>query len=199
MIHVHNTFKIGLERIFSFLDNPPTKDLPNFLGYCETWATAVEGHHDSEEAIVFPFLSAKLDMSTELKEHKLIHDCLDELLPLIRSAKADQSKFDACKIKDILERLKAPLFQHLDEEVKHIAPENMQVFEAKDIRAMMENLVAHAHKDDPFTIVPYMLTHTPPEYKAIWPEMPWLVKKVLTPYVFAKRHPGYWKYSPYGY
>jgi len=48
-------------------------------------------------------------MSTELKEHKLIHDCLDELLPLIRSAKADQSKFDACKIKDILERLKAPL------------------------------------------------------------------------------------------
>jgi hypothetical protein len=51
----------------------------------------------------------------------------------------------------------------LDEEVKHIAPENMQVFEAKDIRAMMENLVAHAHKDDPFTIVPYMLTSVEPE------------------------------------
>ena len=48
-------------------------------------------------------------MSTELEDHKFVHSSLDAVLPLIRSAKADPSKFDALKIKDILEKLKGPL------------------------------------------------------------------------------------------
>jgi hypothetical protein len=46
----------------------------------------------------------------------------------------------------------------LDEEIKHIAPENMKVFEADDIQNMMGKLVQYAHKDDPFTALPYILT-----------------------------------------
>jgi hypothetical protein len=34
----------------------------------------------------------------------------------------------------------------------------MKGFEAADIDDMLKKLVAHAHKDDPFTVVPYMLT-----------------------------------------
>jgi hypothetical protein len=46
----------------------------------------------------------------------------------------------------------------LDEEVEHIAPEKMQVFEAKDITAMMDKMVAHARSNnDAFMTVPYML------------------------------------------
>ena len=52
LISVHNTFKIGLERILPLLNDPPSNDLPNFLGYCETWAAALAGHHDSEGARV---------------------------------------------------------------------------------------------------------------------------------------------------
>lgn len=199
MIHVHNTFKLGLERILPLLDNPPTNDIPNFLGYCEAWATGLVGHHESEELIVFPVLQTKIDMSIEIEQHKFIHDSLDETLALIRSGKANPSKFDHAKMKEILEKLKGPLFQHFDEEVEHIAPENMKVFEAKDLQAMMDKLFAHSHKEDPFMMVPYMLTHTAPEYKAIWPELPWLMKKTLAPYLFTLRHRGYWKYSPYSY
>jgi len=200
MIHAHNTFKLGFDRILSLLDSPPTDDLRNFLGYCEAWATGLEGHHASEEAIVFPFLQQKLDFTGELEQHKIIHAGLDELLPYIRSAKTDTSKFDALQLKNMMLKIRDPLFQHLDEEVDHIAPEKMQVFEAKDITAMMDKMVAHARSNnDAFMTVPYMLSHTAPEYKDIWPQMPWFVKKVITPYVLAWRYSGYWKYSPYGF
>jgi len=196
---VHTTFKLGFERILPLLDNPPTNDLFNFLGYCETWANGLIGHHDGEELIVFPFLQQKIDMSTEIEEHKLIQTNLNDILALVRAAQADSSKFDAPKLKEIMENIKAPLFQHLDDEITRIAPQNMKVFEADDIQNMMNKLEEHAHKDDVFKTLPYILTHTAPEYKSIWPEMPWFVRKVITPYVFALRHSGYWKYSPYGF
>ena len=48
-------------------------------------------------------------MSTEIKEHQFVHSSLDELLPIIRTGKADPSQFDAPKMKGIMERLKGPL------------------------------------------------------------------------------------------
>ena len=127
---VHTTFKLGFERILPLLDNPPTNDLFNFLGYCETWANGLIGHHDGEggcsriwrrerkkekthkifaELIVFPFLQQKIDMSTEIEEHKLIQTNLNDILALVRAAQADSSKFDAPKLKEIMENIKAPL------------------------------------------------------------------------------------------
>lgn len=44
----HSTYKIGYDNIVSLLDRLPTDDIANFLGYCEAWAKAIEGHHDSE-------------------------------------------------------------------------------------------------------------------------------------------------------
>ena len=47
-IIAHDTFKSGFDIILRNLDNPPTNDLQNFLGYCLAWARSVEGHHDIE-------------------------------------------------------------------------------------------------------------------------------------------------------
>jgi hypothetical protein len=33
-------------------------------------------------------------------------------------------------------------------------------------------------------------SHTPPEYKDLWPPMPWIVRKVVVPYVLAVRYSG---------
>lgn len=40
--------KLGLDNILIHLQKPPLDDLPNFLGYCSTWAKLLDGHHDSE-------------------------------------------------------------------------------------------------------------------------------------------------------
>jgi arginase family enzyme len=52
----------------------------------------------------------------------------------------------------------------LDEEIKRISPQNMKVFEADDIQNMMDKLIEHAHKDDVFKTLPYILTSVDPDY-----------------------------------
>ena len=40
-----------------------------------------------------------------------------------------------------------------------------------------------------------MPSHNPPEIQAVWPPMPWLLRKLVIPYILAKRYSGYvsWK------
>ena len=52
-------------------------------------------------------------MSTEIEAHKFIHTSLDEILVILRAAKADLSKFDAPKLKEIMEKMKGPLARPL--------------------------------------------------------------------------------------
>lgn len=136
----------------------------------------LEISHVFLELIVFPFLNQNLDFSGEIEAHKTIHAALDELLPFIRKAKAQPSTFDSIKMKQMMEHLREPLvrlfdflkhllrphkfeFNHLDEEIIHVAADNLRVFEAKDVQDMMDRLVAHAHgNDNPWIIAPYMLS-----------------------------------------
>ncbi|KAG5731283.1 hypothetical protein E4T56_gene6521 [Termitomyces sp. T112] len=200
MIHAHDTFKLGYDTIVSHLDSPPKDDLKNFLGYCEAWALSIELHHTSEEDIVFPFLNQKMNFSEEKAQHELIHANLDRILSLIVAAKADPTKFDSCALRDIMNDFKETLYTHLDEEVKHISASNLKTaqFEERDVKAMVERLETYAKSHgDPFLLVPFMRSHTPAAIKDTWPSMPWIVRKVVVPYVLAKKHSGYWKYSPY--
>ncbi|KAJ7758202.1 hypothetical protein DFH07DRAFT_741888 [Mycena maculata] len=198
MIHAHNTFKFGYDIILTQLDNPPTDDLKNFLGYCEAWVDSIEGHHQAEEEVVFPFLNRKMNFSAEQEQHKFIHSTLDVLNGKLRAAKADPSKFNAAELKQTLTDFREPLYNHLDEEVAHIAPEDMKVFDAKELLDLNASLDKHAKSHgDPFLLVPFMRSHTPPELKDSWPPMPWVLRKVVIPYVLARRYSGYWKYAPY--
>jgi len=45
---VHNVLKMACNNILKHLENPPMDDLPNFLGYCQTWVSLLEAHHTSE-------------------------------------------------------------------------------------------------------------------------------------------------------
>ncbi|RDB19400.1 hypothetical protein Hypma_013483 [Hypsizygus marmoreus] len=200
MINAHDTYKLGYTIIMTQLETPPKDDLKNFLGYFEAWVVSVIGHHDTEEEVVFPFLNQKMDFSPEIEQHRVIHDTLHVLLPLIEEAKADPSKFDAEKLKKIMIDFKDPLISHLDEEVEHISAAKMKEagFAEADILAMLGKMESYAKSHgDPFLLVPYMRSHTAAEYKDTWPPMPWILRKLVIPYVLAKKHSGYWKYSPY--
>ncbi|KAF9457829.1 hypothetical protein BDZ94DRAFT_1336895 [Collybia nuda] len=188
-IYAHQTYKYGYDTILSHLKSPPLDDLQNFLGYCEAWAMAIEVHHDSE-----------MDFSGEIEQHKVIHDTLDKILATIYDARTDLSKFDATKMNALMLEFKGPLFAHLDEEVEHVYASKLKEanFAEKDVLAMIADLDKHAKgTGDPFKIAPFICNHTPPEHKDVWPSMSWILRKVLIPYILAKRYSGYWKYSPY--
>lgn len=62
---------------------------------------------------MFPFLNRKLNFSQEVEEHKVIHAKLDEILGHLTAAKADPSKFDAPKLKSMMDDFRDPLVRQL--------------------------------------------------------------------------------------
>jgi len=200
MINAHETFKRGHDTILSLLDEPPTHDLRNFLGYCEAWAASIECHHDTEEAVLFPFLSEKMDFSGEVEQHKVIHEALGKLLAIIHDAQTNPSKFDHAEMNALMTTIKEPLFAHLDEEVNHLSASKLKEagFAEREILDLETKLETYARSNgDPFLLVPYMRSHTPTELKKSWPQMPWIVRNMVIPYILAMKHRGYWKYAPY--
>ncbi|KAJ3569698.1 hypothetical protein NP233_g4877 [Leucocoprinus birnbaumii] len=219
MVRAHQTFKLGYSSIIKNLDDPKatTEDLSNFLGYCQAWVTSIAHHHDSEvepmlnwkyrlfmnliqEEVVFPVLNQKMDFAPEKEAHEAIHKNLDDLEAVLLEAKADTTKFNATQIKEQLEQMKETLFSHLDEEVEHIKSEELKKagFNETELKELNQNLEKYAKSQgDPFLLVPFMRAHTAPEFKDFWPPMPWVLRKLVIPYVLAKRYSGYWKYAPY--
>ncbi|KZW03313.1 hypothetical protein EXIGLDRAFT_246110 [Exidia glandulosa HHB12029] len=198
MVRVHDAFKLGYHNILQHLDTPPLDDLPNFIGYSTAWAQNIVDHHDTEEALLFPFLSKHLNMDGEIEQHKVMHAALDDFIAFLHDPRNVQpDTFDADAMRTKLVALKDPLFTHLDEEVSHIGRENVQVFDRAEVEDICVQLdkYAQAH-GNPWTEVPYMLSHIAPPYHGTFPEMPWVVRKLMVP-VFAFRYRGYWKYSPY--
>ncbi|EKM53128.1 uncharacterized protein PHACADRAFT_259303 [Phanerochaete carnosa HHB-10118-sp] len=196
----HATYEKGYETILPLLDSPPERDLKNFLGYCEAWGESIVHHHDTEEASVFLILNKKMDFSHEQEQHKEVHSFLDNFLAKIRSAQKDNSNFNAAELKQLMQSSKEAMFTHFSEELVHIEASKLREagFTEAECRQLITDMEKHAKNNgDPFLVVPYMRSHTPPEYKDIWPPMPWILRKVAVPYLLAKKHSGYWKYAPY--
>lgn len=58
---------------------------------------------------MFPFLNEKMDFSEEAAAHEIIHADLGRLTATLNEFQADLSKFDAAKIRQMMEELKGPL------------------------------------------------------------------------------------------
>ncbi|KAG6884784.1 hypothetical protein C0993_008345, partial [Termitomyces sp. T159_Od127] len=173
--------------------SPPKDDLENFLGYCEVWALVLTTHHATEEQIIFPFLNQNMDFSGEKAQHEIIHTNLDKILSKIAEGKADPTKFDAVALKDIMTEAKDILYSHLDAEVEHISTANLKAakFEGSDLKAMIDRIDAYAKAHgDGYLILPFVRSHTPAELKEIWPAMPWIFRKLVIPYIFARKYSG---------
>ncbi|KAK7044583.1 hemerythrin domain-containing protein [Favolaschia claudopus] len=200
MANTHDLYKLGYKTIMPHLEpeKTPLDDLNNFLGYCRAWASSIVGHHDSEEEVLFPFLNTKLDFSTEIEQHVHVAKGLTDIINYIDAAVADHSKFAAAELKDMMVSLSGHLFEHLDEEVEDLAPEKLKVFTPEELTQAGKDLMVYirAHSDK-YVTLPYMRCHTPPELKEIWPPFPWIVKRLVVPWILAPKNAGYWKYAPY--
>jgi len=192
-------------------------DLQNFAGYCEAWAFSIEAHHNSEvrkiflilvpsdkfkfkEEVVFPFLNTKMDFSGEAEAHKVIHAALDEITTFVKEVKADISTFNPDTLREKMKKIRDPLFNHLDEEVEHIAGPNLKEagFTEAELTKLIAELMTYAkNHGNPFLVLPFMNSHIDPKFRSVWPAFPWVLSKVIVPWVMAMRYSGYWKYSPY--
>lgn len=139
-------------------------------------------------------------MSHEREQHKSVQDVLGTFLNAVLAARADAAAFDARQLRLLLLAADALLLTYFDEILACVAAPTLKdagftSTECRDMVAAMERY-AKAH-GNPFLVIPYVRAHTPPEYKDVWPPMPWVLRKFVIPYMLAKKHPGYWKYAPY--
>ncbi|KAF7325853.1 hypothetical protein MKEN_00436000 [Mycena kentingensis (nom. inval.)] len=198
MRNTHELYKTAYKQILPHLDNPPLDDLFNFLFYVRAWASSIVGHHDSEEAVLFPFLNTKLDFSHEMEQHVPIAAGLDAIIKFIDVSQGLPERFDAKKFKQLVVGLGDALFEHMDEEVEDLAPEKLKVFTEEELKHAGEVLMVwiRAHSDK-YVTLPFMRCHTPPELKEVWPPFPWILKRVVIPWFLAPKHAEAWKYAPY--
>ncbi|KAK9368276.1 hypothetical protein V1509DRAFT_623592 [Lipomyces kononenkoae] len=196
MCRLHHAFETGFNNILKLLEEPRSKDLNNFLGYCKVWCKVLLSHHKNEELNMFPYLQRKLDFAKELEQHRSMHILLELFLERIVLARKDPTKFDPKGLIHILKSAEDNLKAHLRQEIEDLAPERLKVFTGKEIEELMSSLYKYVIKhDNPVLVLPFVRSHTPEEYKS-WPPLPWVIEKLLLP-LLVLRHRGYWKYSPY--
>ncbi|KAK9316087.1 hypothetical protein V1522DRAFT_420719 [Lipomyces starkeyi] len=196
MCRLHYAFETAFNNTLKLLEEPPCNDLHNFLGYCKAWCTTLISHHDNEERIMFPYLQRKLDFAKELEQHKNMHKSLTAFLEKVALARKDPATFDPKGMAQILKTTEDNLMTHLHQEIEDLAPERLKVFTGEEIGEMMALVHKYVMRhENPVMTLPFVRSHTPPEYKS-WPPLPWVIKKLLLP-LLVLRHSGYWKYSPH--
>ncbi len=78
---------------------------------------ALKGHHDMEEAIVFPVLEQKLDMHNNEEQHKAFLPQMIEFNEYCTRVQAKQEKYDVTKFRTLLQGFADGCAQHLRDEV----------------------------------------------------------------------------------
>ncbi|KAK9482001.1 hypothetical protein V1527DRAFT_522322 [Lipomyces starkeyi] len=125
----------------------------------------------------------------------LIDDHDAEEAVILTSAQRNPTTFDPAGMIQILQGAENNFITHLRQEVEDLAPERLRVFTSEEIRDLSESQAKYYMKPASFATLPFLRSHTPPELKS-WPPLPWPVEKFVLPLI-AKRHSGYWDYSPY--
>ncbi|KAJ7469702.1 hypothetical protein FB451DRAFT_1255313 [Mycena latifolia] len=199
MAHAHDTYRLAYQTILPHLDSPPIDDLDNFLGYTRAWASSIVGHHNAEEAVLFPFLNQKLDFSAEVEQHLAVAGGLTGIIAYIDATRASPAEFDAGRLKEMMQALHEPLFAHLSEEVADLSADNLSVFTPAELARVERDMIGYfSWHSEKFITLPFMRSHTPPELKDVWPPtFTWPLKRVVIPYMLAWKYSGYWKYAPY--
>ena len=86
----------------------------------------------AEEQHIFPILAQRMPAFRKelelLTQHKQIHAGLEKLEKYLDEVKASKRDLRLDELKIILDGFGSVLFAHLDDEVKQLAPENLQKY-----------------------------------------------------------------------
>jgi hypothetical protein len=105
-----------------------------FLNSAQVVNRHLDGHHRIEEAYIFPLLAHKMPQfkpgrkgqdGEHIAYHRKIHEGLDKYDAYLNKAMRDQSSYSSEELRAIMDSLRKPLFDHLDEEVRDLGAGSM--------------------------------------------------------------------------
>ncbi|CAG7849990.1 SubName: Full=Uncharacterized protein {ECO:0000313/EMBL:CCA67289.1} [Serendipita indica DSM 11827] len=212
MSGVHTFLLDGVQNAYNLADTIPPNEHQNFAFYCYCITQNIDRHHHVEEEHIFPQLEPEFKTDV-IDEHAAFHQTLADLDDYLRQVLGIQEQnpdmdtispkfkkgipYDAEKLKRYLEQLSGPLITHLEHEIEWLDPERLRACgvtpeKVKPIFAQVEQHIKESIK--PQSLLVFAAYHIPPYCQ--FPEMPWVLLKVLVPWVFWWKHRASWKYIP---
>lgn len=133
MAAFHRSFKSQFEDNYRLADgsfHTHGMSLQGFLHHARRVAQSLDGHHRIEEAHIFPILAAKhpafRTSSSHVQAHRVIHDGLDKYNAYLDKAMREPGKYSAAEFRAVMDSFRAPLYEHLDQEVRDLEPASLK-------------------------------------------------------------------------
>lgn len=121
MAVIHNFIIRSLNAIWHNAPVVKSKDAADFVAYCLIAVQSVHSHHDSEEKVAFPVLTAAgINMEQNLEQHRAFDSAMDAFEKYLKQVKNGEAQFDGGKTRELLKAFADPLVFHLHEEVRNV-------------------------------------------------------------------------------
>jgi hemerythrin-like domain-containing protein len=119
MAVIHNFIIRSLNAIWHNAPVVTPNDTQDFVAYCLLAVQAVHSHHNSEEIIAFPKLTAAgVSMEQNIEQHRAFDDAMVSFEKYLNQVKSGEVQFDGVKTRELLVAFADPLVFHLHEEVR---------------------------------------------------------------------------------
>lgn len=122
MSFIHDSFIRCLNSIHFNATRIKSEDEDAFVGYCLNFPYVVHDHHDLEESLLFPCFQQKLDMSSNVSQHQLLHEGMDSFQAYLQGMKENKESYDGAKVLKALDSFAGILVTHLNDEVSVPSP-----------------------------------------------------------------------------
>jgi hypothetical protein len=197
ILHIHKVITRGLTTSLSNCDEYLSKqgitqgETEGFSLYLKTLMSILHAHHLSEDEIAFPYFKTKIKAPFDQLEDD--HRTMAQLLINLEKCLLDLSQDGIHNLSDVLTTLNKIWGPHIKIEEENFTGEKLlAVAGFKEQLEITKSLTAHGMKNSspgPLT-VPFLFYNLEgSDREAFMMNFPWIVKKVLVPFVWR----GKWK------
>ncbi|KAK8869579.1 hypothetical protein IAR55_000146 [Kwoniella newhampshirensis] len=227
MPHVHLFLMASLENTYLYADwAVENKDLINYLGYADISFFQVYKHHSTEEEYVFPTWSEKAGDDIWLRnieEHHTFETPLhagwhyvryqrsrlvidpspipepkDDHLDMSQYPDLDLEKpFDPIAFRRHMASFVFPLVKHLGAEISTLAPELIEKVGQGVLKEIMSSVEKDYKSYNPSWFLCAAYTSAPMDICKQLIPLPWILRRVLLPFVFGPKYRNLWLYAPH--
>ena len=148
-----------------------------------------------EDNFDWPAKEKYFDLSELHKEHKELEVLLKDLTEFSSGAKT----FDANTISSLLNQADLLLHVHLQREEELFSVDNLKKVFPPELYSEIERTGNAYHKSlDGAVLLPCLLLNMSPEERsAFTARFPFILKRIIFPYVLVPKHKGWWRFAAY--
>ncbi|MBN2011401.1 hemerythrin domain-containing protein [candidate division KSB1 bacterium] len=193
---ITRALEVSVENSAKFINKTPADiELQGFTMFLDCFITFLEGHHEIEDNIAFPFFKDKLP-ETPYEKLKAEHREMVSILKQIDEAnqhlkEAENIGTAARALNKHLTQLQKIWYPHIESEETHLCGECIcSVVPQIDQDKLVARFGDHSrqHSKPAQLVLPFVLYNMPPEVRSIFAKgIPWIVTGLLIPYIWKSK------------